>query len=209
MRRNTRSDPAFFPPWSAAIELEAERVSLFLGTIGIFLRWTDDPVENTFLPDIRIERGCRIVARRRHARMIGDALHEAGHLAVTPSLFRPMADHDTDALHEPMQQWLDQHPDAFHTQPEHPVARAILQSGEQEAIAWSHAAAVHLGLSPEHRFTYGRTDEPTAAEIAADVHHALTNGAHPGIHGLAAAGFCDLPRRGPHPFPLMRRWLAV
>jgi hypothetical protein len=97
-------------------------IALFLQDIGITVRAAElsDP---TFLPGIRIDAGDLIVDESK-LRYPGDLLHEAGHLAVAEPARRAMI---TDKI-EPTEE----------------------QRGGEEmaAIAWSYAAAIHLGLDP-------------------------------------------------------------
>ncbi|MEJ1969203.1 MAG: hypothetical protein WDN03_11315 [Rhizomicrobium sp.] len=94
-------------------------------TIAVFLRDIGldvraGAVEAAFLPGIEIEHGVLVVDEARLA-YPGDLLHEAGHLAVTPPERRA-------ACH-------------------HAVGK---DDGEEiAAIAWSYAAAVHLGIDPK------------------------------------------------------------
>jgi hypothetical protein len=94
------------------------RLLAFLVRIGLEAR-TRPLREPTFLPGIRIRRGALLVDPAR-LRYPGDLLHEAGHLAVTPAARRPALDGDlgTDL------------------------------GDEIGAIAWSYAAARHLGVDP-------------------------------------------------------------
>lgn len=190
--------------WTPQLEDEAGRTSQFLAALGIDLQWTDGNIENGFLHGCLISPGCRITIERHDATSIGDALHEAGHLAVTPSLFRHLVDNDADGVQDVMSKWLDDHPDALCSMPEDPIGRSIMQSGECEAIAWSHAAAVHLGIDPFERFIYESDFLIDPCEAARNIHGQLFANAHLGINGLSHAGFCTV--KG---FPTMKRWLAV
>jgi hypothetical protein len=84
---------------------------------------------DTLLPGVAIRRGVLTVDASRLL-YPGDLLHEAGHLAVLTSAERAACDGDAG-------------PDG---------------GAEMAAIAWSYAAALHLGLSPEvvfHPAGYG------------------------------------------------------
>jgi len=97
-------------------------IALFLQDIGMTVR-AAELSEPTFLPGIRIDAGDLIVDESK-LRYPGDLLHEAGHLAVAEPGRRAMI---TGKI-EPTEG----------------------QRGGEEmaAIAWSYAAAVHLGLDP-------------------------------------------------------------
>lgn len=130
----------------------------------------------------------------------GDLLHEAGHLAVLPS---PIRKHVTpgdieDSTRPVIDGYLRRHPDALATWPEDPVARACLQSGDTEVIAWAYAAALAAGVDPwltcEKGFGEAEAGETTFA--------ALRRGAYMGINGLRASGFLDSTKD----FPRLRFW---
>lgn len=95
-----------------------ERILPFLAEIGLVVR--ERPLTApTFLPGILIERGELVIDRARLAHP-GDLLHEAGHIAVVVPSRRAALDAD------------------LHSTP----------AEEMAALAWSYAAAVHLGLDP-------------------------------------------------------------
>lgn len=90
----------------------------FLAEIGIVVRERPLPAP-TFLPGILIEAGELVIDREKLA-YPGDLLHEAGHIAVVPPSQRASLNDD-------------------------------LQTGpaeEMAAIAWSYAAARHIGIDP-------------------------------------------------------------
>lgn len=82
------------------------------------------PIEgSSFLPGLKLEHGTLIIDTDKLL-YPGDILHEAGHLATaSPDVRKTM----NDALPD-----LDIH-----------------QSGEMMAMAWSYAACLHIGISPE------------------------------------------------------------
>ncbi len=95
-----------------------ERILHFLAHIGITVREHALP-GTTFVPGIFIEAGELVIDRDRLS-YPGDLLHEAGHIAVMPPSERTALNDD-------------------------------LQSGpgeEMAAIAWSYAAALHIGIDP-------------------------------------------------------------
>lgn len=92
------------------------QIAGFLNAIGLAVRSGAVP-EQTFLPGIHVEHGVLVVDEDRLL-YPGDLLHEAGHLAVTPSADRGSLSGNTgDGAGE-----------------------------EMAAIAWSYAAALHLKL---------------------------------------------------------------
>lgn len=159
----------------------------FLAGLGFRIR--HDPHAEGFLTGVAIDKGALVVARPDDD-LACELLHEAGHLAVLPSMFRNEASGDLHDVSQLMSDWIDGHLAAVH--PDDPRIRAILQSGECEAVAWSYAAAL------------GFDDEGLA------LHDQVASGYYFGVHGLAAGGMTDLPR--PYltlPFPRMKRWLQI
>ena len=95
------------------------QIAIFLNEIGLTVR-AGQILARTILPGIQIEGGVLIIDEAQLA-YPGDLLHEAGHLAVTPAVRRNSLNGDTG------------------------------EDGGEEmaAIAWSYAAVLHLGLSPD------------------------------------------------------------
>jgi hypothetical protein len=152
----------------------------FLAAIGLPARATclDAP---TFLPGIRISRG-ELLFDPARLRWPCDLLHEAAHVALVPAARRCALD---DALGEVEQ-------DAG--------------AGEVEAIAWSWAAIVHLGLDYSALF---HPDGYRGQSAALMLTYSL--GVFPGAAGLARLGLTatggEARDRGVAPYPHMLRWL--
>ncbi len=106
----------------------------------------------------------------------GDILHEAGHLAVTEPELRGAP------------------------------ALSPTPADEMAALAWSYAAAVHLGIPLDVLFHPGGYRGGSEALI-----EGFTQGRILGMPLLAWFGLCIDPLRaeegGPPPFPHMLRWL--
>lgn len=157
-----------------------DRILAFLDEIRLPV--AEGPVpEDSFLPGVRIAGGI-VVYDRAALRWPGDLLHEAGHIAVTPSRLRP-------ALSDGLAQM-----------------PCVEHAGEVEATAWAFAAVAHLRLHPSvlfHDGGYGGHSEGLIASFA--------HGVYPGAHGLAQAGMtavgAQAQRAGVAPYPQMLRWL--
>ena len=149
----------------------------FLREIGFEVN-VGEILESTFLPGIRIEAGA---LRVDPARLLypGDLLHEAGHLALMDPARRAQTNGDVGA-----------------------------DGGEEVgAIAWSYAAALHIGLEPRvvfHADGYKGGADSIAENFAA--------GQYIGIPMLQWKGL-TLDRRqaavnGIPAYPHMLRWLC-
>jgi hypothetical protein len=170
----------------------------FLESIGITVRIASGT--SGFLDQMRVE-GSSLIVDSNDPDIVGDLLHEAGHIAVVPSLFRQHLTANVDDTAPLMNKYFTDHPDCM-AWPEDPVARAILQAGEQEAIAWSFAAAHHLGIDTRMPFAKGFDGN------GLETHDMLVLGCHAGIHGLFHGGMTDLPREG-QGYPIMKRWMQI
>lgn len=172
----------------------------FLSQLGIRIDF--DPTANGFLEKIAIDGG-RLIVATHDDDIAGDLLHEAGHLAVIPTIFRDKATGDLSGLGQLFDDWFDTHPNALGCE-EDPIARGILQSGECEAVAWSYAAAHAIGIDTRIPFSRGFSG------VGLALHDVIALSYYFGVHGLAACGMTDLPRpRANTPFPEMKRWLQV
>jgi hypothetical protein len=107
---------------------ELAKIVEFLRSIGFAVR-LDSRTDAPGLPGIWVDAGCMTVDAEQLV-AAGDLLHEAGHLAVMSPARRRTARGRFDSS----------------------------QAEEMMAIAWSHAAAIHLGLHPSvvfHEHGYG------------------------------------------------------
>lgn len=146
----------------------------FIAGLGLPIAETALP-EDTFLPGIAIRDGGLLVDPSR-LRWPADLLHEAGHLAVLPPALRAQAQDDLPG------QGSDAHTraDQAHAEAQH--------AGEQEALAWAWAAAMHLGLPPQaliHEGGYGGKSQALLQMYAF--------GIYPGLRGLCALGMTSAP----------------
>ena len=152
------------------------RIVGFLESIGLSIRCAAIP-EPTFLPGVTVKNGILIIDE---AKLLypGDVMHEAGHLALLVPTQRSRADgHMGD------------------------------DGGmEMGAIAWSYAAAIHLGLTPAiifHDSGYHGGSHAILDNFSA--------GRYVGVPILEwtglAVGEKTALARGIPPYPSMLRWL--
>lgn len=155
-------------------------ITRFLQSIGIPVR-PGEVADDSFLPAVRIEAGGLVFDAQR-LRWPCDLLHEAGHIAVTPAAQRSAL---AGALAD---------------------AEAAPHGGELEAMAWSWAAALHLGLAPEELFHPEGYKGQSAGLLMS-----YSLGVCPGAHGLSRAGMTFVGNAanaaGVPPYPHMARWL--
>jgi len=129
------------------------------------------------VPGIRIEHGALVVDESQ-LRYPGDLLHEAGHLAVADPARRPTMSGDVAS-----------------------------DGGEEMAsIAWSYAAAIHLGIDPAVVFHPDGYRGGSGAIL-----DNFTQGRYFGVPLLQWFGMTFEPAQaethGGEPFPAMRRWI--
>jgi hypothetical protein len=152
-----------------------DRIVRFIRHIGLTVRAGEAPPP-TVLPGILVEHGALLIDEPRLC-FPGDLLHEAGHLAVVPPARRAAMHHDvgSDGAEEMM------------------------------AIAWSYAAALHIGIDPAIVFHDAYRSGGTA------ILEAFTGGRGFGAPMLQWVGLtfdaAHACRHGARAFPHMRRWV--
>lgn len=160
---------------------QIEHIRAFLHRIGIELEQAELP-DDTFLPGVRIQ-GARLDYDPRKLAWPGDLLHEAGHIAVTPGDLR------SDLVAN-----VNQSPGYG----EH-------FNGEIEAIAWSYAACLHIGMDVRDLFHADGYKGQAAALL-----NNFTIGVYIGLHGLQQAKLAVAPQQaqaGQAAYPDMLRWV--
>lgn len=162
-----------------------------LAKIGIVAIESEDA--DGFLDGIAIRRGelhyqpeCRP----------SNLLHEAGHLACIPPMFRQHADGDLDELAVTMCRYAAERFESGGN-PDDPLIKAILQCSDSEATAWAWAFGVHVGLEPD-RIIDSEDYQGEGDEVRLQV----SNGMHFGVNGLRAAGFM----RSIKQYPVLDKW---
>ncbi|SOC30957.1 hypothetical protein [Thalassospira xiamenensis] len=140
---------------------------------------------------------------------IGDLLHEAGHVAITPGRYRRLM---SDDLREGLKLMLD---DVEKLGPDSEVFQPAMQCSDPEATAWAWAAGMHLGLKPEiiiEDDAYGSSGANVRSQLLSSElgrPYGRVTG-YLGIHGLAHAGMTSLHNRGGAAmFPEMKRWRQI
>jgi hypothetical protein len=142
------------------------RIAGFLESIGVPCR-RGSLADATFLPGVLVENG-GLTYDPETLRHPGDLLHEAGHLAVMPPERRMRARPNVGKY----------------------------AAEEMMAIAWSYAAAVHLGLDPSVVF-----HEDGYRGNSAPLIQSFTSGSTPvGVPVLEWLGMTT-------DYPVMTRWL--
>jgi hypothetical protein len=156
------------------------KIARFLNEIGI-QTVSARLISETFLPGVLVAGGKLLVDEERLA-FPGDLLHEAGHLAVAPAELR-------DKLND-----------------EVIVPGVNLGVLESQAILWSYAASVHLGIDPRIVFHEGGYRGKSENLL-----FSFSLGVYAGLNGLEAAGMAFSESRarelGIEPFPIMQKWL--
>jgi hypothetical protein len=154
----------------------AASIADFLLEIGLEVE-TAVIEEKTTLPGIHIDGGKLIIDESKLLHP-GDLLHEAGHLAVTPANRRKELHGD------------------------------VGQGGGEEmaAIAWSYAAAIHLGLDPAVVF-HAEGYQGGAQSILENFAQGRTVGV-PLLQWMGLTFEEKIARQnGQRPFPAMANWL--
>jgi hypothetical protein len=152
------------------------RIVDFLREIGLPVA-VESYDDDSFLPGILVRDGGLVIDERKLL-YPGDLLHEAGHLAVIPAAERRDLDADVTAD----------------------------MGDEIGAIAWSYAAALHIGIDPGVVFQPHGYKGSSAAFL-----DNFTHGRFVGVPLLQWMGLTIEEKNatpdGPPPFPRMVRWL--
>lgn len=156
-----------------------QKIAGFLKQIGIEVVASGISSE-TFLPGVLVDRG-RLLVDEEKLTWPGDLLHEAGHLAVAPERLRSQLGGEVLL------------PDTN------------LDAIESQAIAWSYAASLHLGLDPKLVFHEGGYKGQSEGLLSN-----FRFGVFLGVNGLEEAGMTVTEKPAPDgvpPFPHMLKWL--
>ena len=139
---------------------------------GLGLRVEEATLDDTcFLPGVALREGTVVIDRER-LRWPGDVLHEAGHVATCPPSRR-------DSLDGKL---------------------SVTPAEEMAVLAWSYAAAVHMGIDPLVVFHEGGY-RGGGAQLAAHYASGLPPGG-PGVPMLQWWGMTTA-------FPAMTHWIRT
>jgi hypothetical protein len=159
--------------------LEVEKIIFFLDEIGI--KVIEKELDETFLPGLSLGASCVYIDYKKML-YPGDILHEAGHLAVTPTANRKLIETDKIAIDWPT------------------------EGEEIAAILWSFAAAKHLELPLElvfHSNGYKNDSEWLISNFNDKVYIGLPFLEWAGL----ALGEERAAKEGKEAFPKMIKWI--
>ncbi|MCD0475835.1 hypothetical protein LPB87_15655 [Flavobacterium sp. EDS] len=158
---------------------EIEKIIFFLDEIGI--KVVEKELDDTFLPGLSLGSSCVYIDYKKML-YPGDILHEAGHLAVTPTANRELIGTDEIASDWPT------------------------EGEEIAAILWSFAAAKHLDLPLElvfHPNGYKNDSEWLISNFNDEVYIGLPFLEWAGL----ALGKERASEEGKEAFPKMIKWI--
>lgn len=186
---------------SGAATATPDDVIRALRNVGLRVRIASQSLPGTFVPGVWCDEG--EVVTVPDVVFVGDLLHEAAHLAVTPSRFRSYWTPTTDLNdpNDPLLQAITAYTrGAGALEVESPTWRGILQMGEGEALAWEYALLTKEGFDPVPFFSHPERFDGKGLEIL----DALQASQHFGVNGLQAAGFTTV-----RTYPQMKKWLQA
>ena len=185
------------------VKLDDQTVD-WLASIGIEVEFTQEDFPESFCIGVWMDHG-KIIVNREVAH-VSDVLHECGHLACIPGIFRELVEPGsllTPKLKAAIEEYCNTHLFMDEMMREDPVWRGIMQMGDCEATAWEYAASKVLGLSVEVLFSERVNGFVPYDGEGPSLWSCMDANSYFGINGLQAAGFCSVRE-----FPTMRRWLA-
>ncbi|CAO3425696.1 hypothetical protein [Azospirillum doebereinerae] len=182
-----------------------EPIVAFLRGLGLEVAY-GERAHHGFLPGVNIHGGVIHVDPDTLAGA-GDLLHEAGHIVVVPRQCWPRLGTDLQADIEALV--------AEGTGPDtsaDPRLIVAAKQGEFMSQAWSYAATLHLGLSPDcvffpgaYKCTRYEGPHPLAAWLEQGTHYGPLFLARAGMTGFSGM-FAGMDDNGLPPFPQMTRW---
>lgn len=169
----------------------------FLRSIGLRVEYGKVP-SRSFAVGVAIVRGGLVVSPRASPSCL---LHEAGHLAITPTRYRGWMTGNLDlgSIERMIADYTARRAQ-FALDDSDLLYRAVVSCSDPEASAWAWAAGKHLGIHEEDVIRDSDYDGGGAS-----VRLGLRIRRYPGINGLRFAGMCE--RRGAGSYPTMLKWL--
>ena len=172
-----------------------------LNALGLDLILTTDEIQDSFLENIMLKNGIIYFTENTH---IGDLLHEAGHVAVTPSFLRKYMNGNLtgylDKLNYPeIEEWID------NLIPDSQQWNAYYNCDETAAIAWSYCICFYLGIDSRLPFETGFNGKGEDIWFRFSCSHDHPIGFHFGIGALRANEM--LKRK--QDFPKLQRWIQI
>lgn len=171
------------------------KVVSFCQAIGATLHLLSEERES-FLSGVWIEDGI-VYCNPAKLTCIGDLLHELGHYAVTPAMYRGKLDGRLGF-------GPDFPPVMFPDGTENPEHRKLIDRCEQAAIAWSYAAAFEIRFDAYAIFDQGPNQYEGLAFNGewSSIAQSLAMHSHPGLECLINTGMTTR-----HKWPQMNKWL--
>jgi hypothetical protein len=177
------------------ITAEIAKAVSFCQQIGITLQLVSEERES-FLAGVWIEDGI-VYCNPANLKMIGDLLHELGHFAVTPLIYR-------GKLNSNLEFKPDLLPMLLPNGEENPDHRNAIDGCEQATIAWSYAAALEIDIDVEsmHNGLQMNFDELVFDGEWPAMCKSLAIGTHPGIECLI-----NTKMTTKYKWPQMHKWV--
>lgn len=187
---------------------DLQKVKDWLINIGIPVKDLEDlPCDDvfSFIDNIKIYQGELYINDKTHP---GDLLHEAGHIATTPSILRVYLKGNLNIHVDIMNTHFNEVINAYGINSDKFLA--LINSGETAAIAWSYAAAIAAKVDSFLPFENGFDESGEYGESGESLHSSLEmsqNGKsfYMGINSLFHGKMLEKYEV----FPELKRWLQI
>ncbi len=172
-------------------------------TVNLGNSLTTDAKDSSFLDDVWIKEGEIHIVPNTNA---GNLLHEAGHIATTPSILRHL-------LNDSLEIDLFDFEEAiapYHF--EHPAYKAAMEISEQMAIAWSFAAAWKIGINTFIPFENGFENENGESDalntwkaLKSSINQSKNYNCYVGVNSLVRVGMLKSCKD----YPELNLWVQI